>query len=1382
MNGKITYHQQVSYCGKPHCRRCREGTGHGPYWYAYQVVNGRTTRTYVGKHLPPDVQAAMEGTQQILPSIHTSEREQATIRMYTLGQFRLERRDGSGWQTITESAWQHQRVRALLTCLVSSGTRKLGREQLMEALWPDLDRETASHRLDRAVHSLRQVLEPTRSKLATSPLLLTEREILVLAGHPLVWIDADAFEHLLAQAHACANPGETERLLEAAAALYGGDFLPEERSLEWTFTRREKLQRSWLGLLLELADLRIARDALTNAIDTINQLLAIDPANEGAVQRLISLLARQGRRGEALRIYKRFVAILQQEYRIAPLPETRALYDAVRLGDEGRGERTGMNKAAAYSRGDPGGRPTLDSRSELSARPIQIGRVHQTPLVGREQELEFLHDLVLTTENATKFKLPGQKKLSSAPFDLQRRPQAVLLMGDVGIGKTRLAEEVSREAKRRGWAIAWSRVYAQESSIPYRVWTEALRKAMEQSRIGAILTGALPPQFAQRPSFYQPLSMLLPELRGVLPEVAFLSPSPPEQEQLRIWSATYELLISISEETPLLIVLDDLQWADGRSCELLAYLARRIHGHPINIVATCRDNEIPADSPLRSLVTDLQREHAFEPLSLQPLSDEQIGALVSQILVGSQSPDRGSIHWAHVPSQPEPMVTHIQTHAAGNPFFAEELARGIATQPLAPLTPDSIASLPDTITAVLDLRLSRLSSACQRLLSRAAVLGSSFAFPLICSMEANTPSSSEDTVLELLEEALHAGMLTEEGTGTRITYHFWHPLLVNHLYESLSAARCASLHRRAADALRQAYANREEEGAAIITQHLLLGGADAQLIVRYAELAGDRAYSLSAYPDAEKYYKIVVEHIGIAGERDELLHLSYVLERLAESVTIQGKNKDARHFYEQVIDIHSQFTPVSSAEHTDEAQINALLWYEIGRTWYNVGDIAKAREFYKLSERVLREAGIVSGPVWAKLCFGQSYAFWREGNYEEARRRAQDALKLFEETLEQQRSNSGKDHYSTRISRILAGDPVDLGRTHALLGIISSAGGGQLTDAVTHLNTALTLYEQHSRQREIASVSCNLGDVHLRRAEHELAQANFRRSLTLAERIGEIPLQYVVLGNLGVLATRFGNLMEAEDSFRQGVVLAEQLNDPVYLSVLHIYLAVVLQEQGRFSEAGKSLLRALAISRARHITPCVGQALVASGNMRLMQALLMRETTSATPEEAMRVLKRARGTLQHALLIKGQEAETRTEGQLIMAHVSMLVGEMEVAHQQATHALEEARRFELMWLIARAQSLLGSISTIRGQHERADEYFEQALRMFRRSEMKLARARTLQQYGVALVQRDSEAGNEYQLGLAHLQEARQLFKECNAALDLQLVEHELSKHEQTVMK
>jgi predicted ATPase/DNA-binding SARP family transcriptional activator len=1357
MDEKVTYHQQVSYCGKPRCRRCREGIGHGPYWYAYRVVNGRTVRTYIGKELPPEIRATLE-QQQNTPKAPPSPEsvEEALIRIYTLGQFRLERRVNNEWQTVTDPSWQHQRVRTLLATLISSPHRKIGREQLLEILWPELDMEIASGRLDRAVYSLRQLFEPKRDRPATSPLLLTEREIITLAGQKDIWIDADAFEQWLNQARHTGDTGEKLHLLEEAANLYGGDFLPEERKIELTRMRREFLQRSWIGLLLELADLRAAQNP-HSAIAPLDRVLAADPTNEAAVQRLMLLLAQLDRRGEALRVYKRLAAILQQEYHIAPLPETRNLYDTIR---QGTAERLRIGGTGSATTGKP------DTTREAPAT-VQIGRLHQSPLIGREQELNALQNLLTITEQNTRFKLPSQKRRLSLPLDTRRNAQAMLLMGDVGIGKTRLAEEIARNAQKGGWAIAWSRVYPQEISMPYRLWIEVLRKAME-------LGPWQRQELNKRPLIYQPLTTLLPELDILLSPVIMPPTQSAEQEQLRLWEAARELLAVISANMPLLIVLDDMQWADSSSCDLFAYLARHTQDLPIVIVGTCRENELTANQHLRALLTDLQREHAVEMLSLAPLSDEQIGAIVS-----------------HVPNLPTPIVQYIQSRAGGNPFFAEELARTMnQVAQEQPLT--RMPALPDTISAVLNLRLSRLSNACQRLLGKAAVLGSSFEFHHISALEVNTPGYSEEGVLELIEEALQAGMLTEEGSGTRIIYQFWHPLLVTHLYESLSAARRVTYHRRTAEMLRQEFLGREEEGAAVITHHLVRGGAPASQTAHYAELAANRAYTLSAYPDAEHYYRLAIDYLqrtlqqNDTADPDEQLHLAYLLEFLGECCRLQGKYEEARRIYEQALQTRRAYlalvnppeeTPSLTAE---EAQLQAMLLCEIGLTWYDTGDYAQARHYYEQGEQVLREAGVTTGPAWARLRFQQSYIDWREGNYDKALSRAQEALALFKATINQETLNIEAFAYQTRIRRTLIGDPVEIGRAQVLLGMIAN-GTGDASLAISYWNEALALFEQYNSQHELAIVACNLGDVYLRRAEYSKAQVFLRQSLGIAERIGDLQVQCVTYNNLGILAARYGNTIEAEEWYKKGLKLAEQMNDPVSVSILYTYLAQSMQDQGKFSEASKVLARSLSISRAIGIAPCTGFALVAAGELRLAQTI--QHNTNPTNEEFQqdrpgiykRYLQRAGTTLSHALTIEGMEAETRIEGQLAMAEVEVQRGQLKSAEQRARHILNEATRFELHWLLARAQRILGRILCARSHQspqpqelqEEATRYFEQALDMQQKSGMRLEYARTLQAFGLALLR---QAYWHHSRALQYLREALELFTACHATPEAQALE------------
>ena len=375
---------------------------------------------------------------------------------------------------------------------------------------------------------------------------------------------------------------------------------------------------------------------------------------------------------------------------------------------------------------------------------------------------------------------------------------------------------------------------------------------------------------------------------------------------------------------------------------------------------------------------------------------------------------------------------------------------------------------------------------------------------------------------------------------------------MNHLYDQLSATRRARLHRRAAEVLQRDYAGREEEGAAMITNHLVAGDGEPLQVVHYAELAGNRAYNLSAYPEAEGFYRIAVgqldEHIGpflVNASQDERSRLAYFLERLGECTRVQGNDEEARHFYERVLEVRSyQHTYATDDEYRYEAQIGALLWREIALTWYDLSDSEQAQKCCERGEKVLNDAGIVGGAAWAILHFQEGYIDWREGNYDSAYKFALEALELFKGSFKQQNIQEGGALRLTGTRRSLAGDPVNLGRAHTLLGLIANSVGEQRV-SLDHLQTALTIFEQYNRQREIANVCCNLSDLYLKKAEHGLAQANLRRSLSLAEQIGDVPLMSVDYYNLGELAIRLGNLEEAETCFRQSLSLAEQINDQI---------------------------------------------------------------------------------------------------------------------------------------------------------------------------------------------------------------------------------------------
>jgi DNA-binding SARP family transcriptional activator len=1484
MNGKITYRQQYTRCGKQRCHKCKEGAGHGPYWYAYWSENGRTVSKYIGIHPPAELEsreqqhsrpdetgekAGLFSSVQTLPSLEAGDGTpdgeskksldkaasnlsgpQTLLRIYLLGQFRVDRKEENVWQTVANRTWQRRRARALLGCLLSQAGRRMGREQVMEALWPDLDIETAANRLNGAVHELRQILEPEIARPAASKLLRLERDILMLADTSQIWVDAEVFEGLLNRANTTRDAEQVEQILEQAAGLYEGDYLLEELYSEWAATRREALRRGWMGLLLELAELRAARGALTSAIEPLDRLLTTDPTHETAVRRLMVLLTQLDRRGEAIRAYQRLAAILQRDYENDPLPETVELYQALRQGSiQTARPLTGPLPALALAnkladaetsqRSQPHPllhRPQQDrnnlAEQDTPASPVgqhiprsvlPPGRHNQSPLIGRERELETMRQVMLTIDQISPQIVQRDNKKGVQREQRSLQAHAVILMGETGIGKTRLAEELSHEAHARGWMVAWTRAYEQEGTIPYRPWTDILRTLLQDISLNQVISiiergtlatrevsGALNPTVTAQTKLSR-LCSLLPELAADqalslqqnYPQITV----PPEQERLHLWEAMLTLLSALSQSAPLLLVLDDLHWTDDSSLELLAYLARHQQNERIMLIGTCRDIELAPSASLRALLNDLRREQVLVTLPLQLLTTAQVGQLI-----------------AHLPRN---LVRSIQSQAGGNPLFAEELARLSETQPDAsekePDTrnghyPGSLSEisagikdsnrsvpLPETIAAVLERRLSKLSSECQTLLGKAAVLGGSFEFGLLMRMTAEA-GANEDTTLDLLEEALRSGLLTEESSGTRIIYHFWHPLIVSHLYEHLSAARRAQLHRRTAQALIELHTNNEAEVAAAIAYHLGKHGNEKQQFAYYAEIAGKQAHTIFAYPEALHYYRLALEtleelHPLPTQDEQASMHIATLLECMADCNQMRGNYQESREQYTRVFDLHTaQHVDVSNfatpaefeAWREEEAQIQGILLRSIGRGYGYTGDYQMAHECARRGKEVLREAGITTGPAWGCLQQMDGTIYWLEGNFDEARRHTLDALN-FHRTVRRNspasRPRAGEHNRKERVParlmirsrRALFGDPLELGRAHETLGVIA-ASSAQYNEALQHLSTALAIFEEHDMVGAMSQTCGNLGAVHAMKAENEIAMTYFKRALDLTERTGDIPSKTFVTGNLGDVAARNGKLQEAEEWLQNSLVLAERISDREHISWCLATLGIVQQDLGNSREALESIRRALVIGRQVKSTVRVGFALVAMADWRTIQVLRnsQRDAERLRSPAARRSLRSAKAAVERALALEGTDAETQCTGQIALAHISYLLGDLEQAYQQASQALEATRQGEIVQLNGRSHRILGEIQATMNLEQEAEASFSQALQVFQKYGLLLDYARALQRYGEWQIRRSVQTTNKgyqttlHQQGLDYLHEARDIFETAKASIDLQWVERLLA--------
>ncbi|GCE14472.1 ATP-binding protein [Tengunoibacter tsumagoiensis] len=1198
----------------------------------------------------------------------SSDAELPLVRVVSLGPFCMLRRQDQQWKIVTEAGWKQRAVRSLLAYLLCCPERRASLSQVKAALWPKLDEESATHHLNKAIRSLGKVL--SRSTITLQPLQVINEELL-LADQQVIFVDADEFEAQAELLLLSSLPGEAvttdqlqqrEQALQAVDALYGGNFLPEEHDVAWVLPRRHSLRYLWSDIVLELAEIALLQQAPTRAIALLDRLLSSDPTNELAVQQLLVVLATQKRRGEALRAYKQFAKVLQRTQDLKPTNQTRELYECVHQGLPlpvfspkrtshvvfSEKESTSHSHSRVLSEIAPSDHALISFPRSL---PAEItGRVHLGPLVGREQELAALRKMVIDVEEQGRLLAVGTHE-KIAPLETQRRPQCVMVVGDAGMGKTRLAEEMSLEARERGWGVIVSRLYMQESGVPYRLWTEVLRKSLESdSGLFSI----------SDPALLQPLVALLPELREYTSQHLFAQPLPtyiltPDQEQLRLWEAIANLLKAVSEQSPLLILLDDIQWADNSSHELLGYLARHLHGYPVLFLCTLRDTELTKHPPhpLLKLIYHMQREHTIQSLRLEPLSSEQIALLVSRV-----SP------------LPEATIKHIQDYAAGNPMFAEEFAR-LGTP----------GGMPKTIADVLKRRINKLSAECQKLLEKASVLGGSFELPVICSMETEHEQVDEEEVQDLLDEAIQASLMTDEGTGTRITYRFGHPLLVSHLYENISAFRRARLHQRAADVLHVVHQGREEEVAATIANHLIKAGADPKTIAHYAELAGNRAYSVFAFPEAQDQYRLAVEYLDKADVSSEQAHIAALLERLAACTMIRGHFADGRKLYERVLDLRRRLPTVRPQY---EAQVQALLWAEIGLASRYIGDIQSAREACEKGEQVLLASEVSGGPSWARLYYLRSNLSKQAGLYDEALQMAQLALNLLEQPQDRTGvvdDRSGSTIRATPIQQMLAGDPIHSGRIHRLMGTIAHSLG-QLSMMLTHQKLALAVFERYGEQRQIAHLSCDMGYILLKKAEYEQAQQALQRSYTLAESIGDGPLLALLCSNWGELAAARGDYPEAARWYRRALEMNEE--DREYISLWNANLALVLQRLGQTQDAARCIRTAWKVGRDLDSVPCVSRALVTLGMVRVMRAAALK----GRPH----LLERARANIKRAFQLGNIEPDIRLRGALSLAQCSLLEGKIEEARIALLQVIADAQQHEMMQVVASAQQLLEQVT------------------------------------------------------------------------------------------
>jgi DNA-binding CsgD family transcriptional regulator len=509
----------------------------------------------------------------------------------------------------------------------------------------------------------------------------------------------------------------------------------------------------------------------------------------------------------------------------------------------------------------------------------------------------------------------------------------VMLVGEPGIGKTRTAEEFAERARHEGATVLWGCCYDGTWSPPYGPFAEAIA-----GHVRAAPTDTLRADLGFGAS---PIARLVPALRAALPDIEDPVALQPDEERFRLLDAVSQFLTAVSQRAPVVLVLDDLHWADKGTIAMLRHVARFAKQNCIVIAGAYRDVELDSEHPLSGVLGQIRHETDYERLPLKGLERQEVGELLTTIVERDV---------------PHAVIDAISAETEGNPFFIREMLlhfvdTGAMYREDGTWTSDALSveelGIPEGVRQVVAQRLSRLSESANRLLTAASAFNGVFPFDIA----ARVAEIEEQAALEAADHALAAQVL-RPGSAPG-TLDFTHALFRHTLYAELSPPRQARLHRQIAEAMESTYGERSMEHASELAYHYHRSASlpGAERGVEYAVAAADWAEAAYAHDERAAFLRIALEPLAAGDARRPRL-LAQLGLALIWALQFDEAQRVASEAGALIADAEGA---EAAAEFLNEAA-DAL-------------DLARAPvgSCFALAERGLRYAGARRNATWVRL-------------------------------------------------------------------------------------------------------------------------------------------------------------------------------------------------------------------------------------------------------------------------------------------------------------------------------------------------------------------------------------------------------------------------------
>lgn len=704
------------------------------------------------------------------------------------------------WQgaEVAESTWRTRQARQLLKVLITERPRPVATDRLIDLLWPGNSVETAATTLRSAINALRNVLEPDRPNRAPSRYIHTQSPGYAYRAHPDIWLDVEVFENLLRQAEKTRDPDEKQRLLEESTSLYSDDYLISDPYADWAKSERERLRELYFHGLLALAELYSKAGNYTDAIPLVRLILTKDEVRENAYQALMRYQAESGDSAAALITYERCRSILGEELGADPSPVTQELHSRILNGE------IDVRSAAALASHSPQPLPSPTNQRQLGTQPDTQSA--ETPL---PQQI-----LLPTLDDPLLDSFVGRiAEMDAISVALERalagEGSIALLAGEAGVGKSRLAYEVLRRAEAAGTTVISAACQQLERNLPYAPLADGISRYLQLLSDSSLRR--LPP--AALTQLVQILPTLQDRLGTEKPENS--ESDLPDESRQRIVDGIVTFLTRLAELRPLVLFLDDLQWADADSLSVLSRLSQQISRFPILLLLAFREEDVAENENLRVLLHALHRIPFSHSFAVERLTPDESRSLVAQLL----GPDREAI---------EPLAAALYRTTAGNALFLTEAVKNLRERSEQPGEPSSPFSPSQRVQEIIEERMERLPQPSLDVLRLAAVVGRDFGVELLEKAAERDPAEGLDVLLRR--------QFLLERPDERMD--FVHQIVRQVAYDRLNSLQRRRLHGRVAHAL--VTGGKAHENPAETAFHFGQAGSSARPdFAHYSLLAGE---------------------------------------------------------------------------------------------------------------------------------------------------------------------------------------------------------------------------------------------------------------------------------------------------------------------------------------------------------------------------------------------------------------------------------------------------------------------------------------------------------------------------------------------------------------